>query len=128
MWCGPKPSGVRPNARQSGALDARHFLNRIVFVAETKVEAVSQPLLCTASMRVCARRMGRRRGATPVVAMGSAGATIELLARGLRGAGSPCFERVENDGMLMPSRVRARQEVLYFCLHFFTHVSQFAVS
>lgn len=35
------------------------FLNRIVFVTETKVEAVSQPLLRTASMRVCARRMGR---------------------------------------------------------------------
>lgn len=59
--------------------------------------------------------------------MGAAEFTIELLARGLQGAGSPCFERVENDGMLMPSRVRARQEVLYFCLHFFTHVLQFAV-
>lgn len=59
--------------------------------------------------------------------MGSAESTIELLARGLRGAGSPCFERVENDVMLMPSLVRARQEVLYFCLHFFTRVPQFAV-
>lgn len=31
------------------------FLNRIVSVAETKVEAVSQPLLRTASMRVGTR-------------------------------------------------------------------------
>lgn len=103
------------------------FLKRIVFVAETKIEAVSQPRLRTASMRVGARRTRRQRGAAAVVAMGSAEFTIELLVRGLPGAGSPCFERVENDGMLTSSRVRARQEVLYFCLHSFTHVLQFAV-
>jgi len=104
------------------------FLKRIVFVAETKIEAVSQSRLRTASMRVGARRTRRQRGAAAVVAMGSAEFTIELLVRGLPGAGSPCFERVENDGKLTPSHVRARQEVLYSCLHFFTHVSQFAVS
>ena len=128
MWCGPKPSGVdRVPVRAERSIHVI-FLKRIVFVTETKIEAVSQPKLCTASMRVGARRTRRQRGVAAVVAMGSAESTIELLARGLRGAGSPCFERVENDGMLMPSRVRARQEVLYFRLHSFTHVSQFAVS
>ena len=103
------------------------FLNRIVFVTETKIEAVSQPLLRTASMRVGTRCARQQRGAAAVVAMGSAEFTIELLARGLRGAGLPCFEQVKNDGKLTLSRVRARQEVLYFCLHSFTHVLQFSV-
>lgn len=104
------------------------FLNRIVFVAETKVEAVSQPMLRTASKRVGARRTRRQRGAAAVVEMGSAERMIELLTRGLRGAGLPCFEQVENDGKLTPTRVCARQEVLYFCLHSFTPVLQLGVS
>ena len=54
------------------------FLNRIVFVAETKVEAVSQPLLRTASMRVGTRCARQQRGAA-AVAMLSAKRMIELL-------------------------------------------------
>lgn len=42
------------------------FLNRIVFVAETKVEAVSQPLLHTASMRVGTRARGSKEVRRPL--------------------------------------------------------------
>lgn len=90
------------------------FLNRIVFVTETKVEAVSQPLLRTASMRVGTRCARQQRGAAAVVAMGSAEFTIELLARGLQGAGLPYFEQVENVGKLTPSRVRASGGFVFF--------------
>ena len=41
-----------------------------------------------------------------------------------RGTGSPCSERVENDEKRTFPRVRARQEVLCFSLHSFTHVMQ----
>jgi len=102
-------------------------LNRIVFVAETKVEAVSQPLLCTASMRVCARRMGRRRGAAAAVAMGSTKRMIELLTRSSRrrlALFRSGWKTSENWHLL----ACARQEVLYFSLHSFTHVPQLGVS
>ena len=45
-----------------------------------------------------------------------------------RGTGSPCSERVENDEKRTFPLVRARQEVLCFSLHSFTHVMQLGVS
>lgn len=93
------------------------FLNRIVFVTETKIEAVSQAMLRTASMCVCTRRMGRRRGAVAVVAMGSAERMIELLARGLRGAGLPYFGA---DGKRRKTDAFSRARVRRFCIFPFT--------